>query len=458
MKQWFSRVSHMKLELQRKKLASLNSFLVKLITQWFTTILTDSRLWQSALFFDYLGFTDNNSAAEQSSSFQLDSNSVRLERSHSRGDNNGDGWKLQDFQLVKVLGKGCMGKVLLVRENASGHFFAMKSIHKKTIVNQREIEHSLSERHILTQLSLAKHPFLVHLYGCFQSPSELFYIFQYYPGGDLATQLAIFRNFSLDRVKFYAVEIILALEALHSFGVIYRDLKPENILLAEDGHIALTDFGLSKQLVDNVMAAANPVYEQSSDDCGQLSYCQKISGDLGLTRTFCGTAEYLAPEILLGLPYSIAVDWWSFGTLIYEMAVGITPFWCENPLEMYHKVVNHPLTFPTTMRESSDPQVNLFCDFLTKLLVRQPSQRLSLSAIKGHPWLLDAPWESFLTRSIEAPYHPDIKNPAHFLEEATEYFDEEFTKLPAQLTPMESLTASMQLPFRGFSYQPKNIT
>lgn len=437
-KNFFSKFSAVKTELKRTKLQSLCSSLSTLLSLWFSEILCTTDAWQSCEFYDFLGLSYNSAIEETPvtstslSAFAFDDSSVRLDTA------DGPRWQLNEFELIKVIGKGCMGKVLLVREKGTTNYYAMKSIHKKTIVNQREIEHSLSERHILTQLSLANHPFLVRMYGCFQSTSELFYLFKYYSGGDLAMQLAIYRNFSLDRVKFYAAEIILALEALHSFGVIYRDLKPENILLDKDGHVALTDFGLSKQLVDSVIAS-----EQSSD---------------GLTRTFCGTAEYLAPEILLGQAYSSAVDWWSFGTLIYEMIVGITPFWSENPMEMYHKIVNAPLVFPNEFLTSDNSEILLVKDFLSKLLTRNPSTRLSMEKVKRHAWLEDVNWRAYMDKAVQPPYVPQFPANNTLAKDSSDkafvYFDEEFTKLPAELTPMESLTASMQLPFKGFSYKP----
>jgi serine/threonine protein kinase len=306
----------------------------------------------------------------------------------------------------------------------------MKAIHKRTIVYQREIAHSLSERHILTQLSLWQHPFLVKLYGCFQNVSTLFYIFDYYPGGDLATQLSLFRFFGPERVRFYAAEIVLGLEALHQLGVVYRDLKPENLLLDSEGHLALTDFGLSKQLED--------IKTNVHIDNQRNSSSKQQEDGFSTTQTFCGTAEYLAPEILQGYPYTAAVDVWSFGTLLYEMALGITPFWADRNALMYQKILSAPLAFPPAFD-------TCLANLLSGMLRRDPAYRLSIRQVKMHPYFSPINFVALYEKRLPAPFKPQ---PSFC------YFEKEFTDLPARLTPMdEVLSTSMQLPFLGFSYK-----
>lgn len=203
---------------------------------------------------------------------------------------------LSDFELLRLLGEGCMGRVLLARSREDRHLFAIKAIPKEVVFLQREVEHTRSERDILVAVGASNHPFLVTLHSSFQNDLYLFLVLDYCPGGDLATQLAQKRTLSADVARFYAAEVVLGLDELHRRGIIYRDLKPENILLGRDGHVILTDFGLSKQ------------FSTSSQST---------------TKTFCGTAEYLAPEILQGFEYTYAVDWFSLGALLYEMMVGI---------------------------------------------------------------------------------------------------------------------------------------
>ncbi|KAI8330651.1 kinase-like domain-containing protein, partial [Chlamydoabsidia padenii] len=207
---------------------------------------------------------------------------------------------LDQFELLKVIGKGCMGKVLLVQSNDSKkQLYALKVISKQKVLQQNEVQHTKAERDILARLR--DQPFLIKLHHAFQSTTHLYFVLDYICGGDMATQMSLCLTFTKERTQFYAAEILLGLSILHSHGIIYRDLKPENILIGKDGHIVLTDFGLAK------------VFKmQDKRDLG-----------LPMTSTFCGTPEYLAPEILLGEHYSYAVDYWSLGTLIYEMLAGM---------------------------------------------------------------------------------------------------------------------------------------
>jgi serine/threonine protein kinase len=208
---------------------------------------------------------------------------------------------------------------MLVRKKDSGRVFAMKVLNKKTIIERNEVEHTKSEKAILMRLS---HPFLVQLHFSFQTPDKLYFIMDYVNGGELFFHLQKDRRFSVDRVRFYGAEIAAGIDHLHSQGVIYRDLKPENLLLSAEGHIIMTDFGLSKEGL------------LSSDD---------------RTATFCGTPEYLAPEILEAKGYGKAVDWWSYGTLLFEMLTGLPPFYSEDVQQMYNKIMTASLTFPEDM-------------------------------------------------------------------------------------------------------------
>ncbi len=194
----------------------------------------------------------------------------------------------KDFDLLKVVGKGSFGKVLQVRKKDTGRIYAMKILQKKDIVERQEVAHTLSERNVLIQ---ASSPFLVGLKFSFQTPDKLYLVLDYMNGGELFYQLQKETAFNEARAKFYTAELVLALEHLHKYNIVYRDLKPENILLDGNGHIALTDFGLCKE---------NVAFDET-------------------TNTFCGTAEYLAPEVLTGQGYGKPVDWWSLGILLYGM-------------------------------------------------------------------------------------------------------------------------------------------
>ena len=280
-----------------------------------------------------------------------------------------------DFELLKLVGKGSFGKVMQVRYKKTGEIFAMKVLSKAHILEHNEVEHTLAELHILQRLH---HPFLVNLHYSFQTDEQLYFVLDFVNGGELFFHLQREKRFSVERARFYGAEICLALEHLHNAGVVYRDLKPENLLLTVDGHICMTDFGLCKE--------------------GLKSPTDK-------TETFCGTPEYLAPEILLGNGYGKAVDWWSFGSLLYEMIVGLPPFYSADVQEMYQKIISDPLTF------------------------RDPEQRLAdPNVIKRHPFFSTIDWDLLFQKRVTPPYIPPVTDstdttqidPA-FLEEKPSY-------------------------------------
>ena len=211
----------------------------------------------------------------------------------------------------------CFG-FLLVRKKDTGEIYAMKILKKKALIAKHQVEHTNAERKILQQL---QHPFLMHLRYAFQTDAKLYFVLDYYRGGELFFHLKKKRRFSEAQAQIFVAEVAMALGHLHSLDVIYRDLKPENILLDHSGHICLTDFGLSKDL------------GPSNEDA----------------HTFCGTPEYLAPEIVMNLGHGKAVDWWSLGILLYELTVGIPPFYSQNVNEMYRKIQEAPLLFPPNL-------------------------------------------------------------------------------------------------------------
>ncbi|KAI8370155.1 kinase-like domain-containing protein, partial [Choanephora cucurbitarum] len=311
---------------------------------------------------------------------------------------------LDNLEMLKVLGKGCMGK----------------SIIKEHVVEQREITHTLDEQNILTKLSQVNHPFLTKLHLSFQDQHRLYLLTNYYCGGDLATHMAKLYNFTPECALFYAAEMIEGIGELHRLGILYRDLKPENILLTGDGHIILTDFGLSKWL-------------EETDDF--------------TTQTFCGTAEYLAPEILLGESYSFGIDHWSFGTILYEMIAGITPFWADNHADMYKRVLEDPLEFPSNLFDYET------AEFLSDILDRDPRTRLGangIDEIKKHVYFADISWDDIRQRRVQPPYLPPVKDEMDLTN-----FDQEFLTMSPALTPVSSeieLSDEMQGVFDNYSF------
>ncbi|KAI9792230.1 MAG: hypothetical protein M1835_008022 [Candelina submexicana] len=324
--------------------------------------------------------------------------------------------KIEDFDLLKVVGKGSFGKVMQVKKRDTHRIYALKTIRKAHIISRSEVAHTLAERSVLAQIN---NPFIVPLKFSFQSPEKLYLVLAFVNGGELFHHLQKEQRFDINRSRFYAAELLCALECLHGFNVIYRDLKPENILLDYSGHIALCDFGL----------------------------CKLDMKDEDRTNTFCGTPEYLAPELLLGQGYTKTVDWWTLGVLLYEMLTGLPPFYDENTNEMYRKILSEPLHFPS--EDIVPPQAK---SLLIKLLDRDPARRLGSNGaaeIKGHHFFTSIDWRKLLQRKYEPTFKPNVTDALD-----TANFDREFTsEAPADSYvdgPM--LSQTMQQQFAGWSY------
>ena len=283
--------------------------------------------------------------------------------------------KIEDFDLLKVVGKGSFGKVMQVKKNDTQRIYALKTIRKAHIISRSEVAHTLAERSVLAQIN---NPFIVPLKFTFQSPEKLYFVLAFVNGGELFHHLQKEQRFDINRSRFYTAELLCALECLHGFNVIYRDLKPENILLDYSGHIALCDFGL----------------------------CKLDMKDEDRTNTFCGTPEYLAPELLLGQGYTKTVDWWTLGVLLYEMLTGLPPFYDDNTNEMYRKILSEPLHFPGPEIVPSAAK-----DLLTRLLDRRPDKRLGAngaSEIKAHPFFNQVDWRKLVQRKYEPSFKPNV--------------------------------------------------
>lgn len=329
----------------------------------------------------------------------------------------------EDFEPLMCLGKGSYGTVLLVRQRGTGRLFAQKQFKKASItVHKKLIEQTKTERNILE--SVNRHPFIVNLYYAFQDHEKLYLILEYAQGGELFHHLAAERMFSEDVAAFYMAEMVLALDHLHrTVGVIYRDLKPENCLLDSEGHLLLTDFGLSKVALDE----DNPC------------------------RSFLGTIEYMAPEVIQGVEYGASVDWWSLGALGYDLLTGSPPFVGNNNAKIQEKILKSKLTLPYFL--SADAK-----DLLTRLLRKEPKKRLGsnmpkdLQTIKNHRFFRKINWKKLEARELEPPIIPLITDP-----ELAENFAQDFTELP--LSPVltkkgfdDFVSDTPTNPFGGFSY------
>ncbi|ODN03413.1 Ribosomal protein S6 kinase beta-1 [Orchesella cincta] len=329
-----------------------------------------------------------------------------------------------DFELRKVLGKGGYGKVFQVRKcngKDAGKIFAMKVLKKATIVrNQKDTAHTKAERNILEAV---KHPFIVDLKYAFQTGGKLYLIMEYLSGGELFMHLEREGIFLEDTACFYLSEIVLALEHLHKQGIIYRDLKPENILLDALGHVKLTDFGLCKEQI----------------------------GEGGVTHTFCGTIEYMAPEILMRVGHGKAVDWWSLGALTYDMLTGSPPFTAENRKKTIEKILKGKLNLPPYLTPDAR-------DLIRKLLKRQANQRLGYGVqdavpIRNHAFFKTCNWEDVGARRVEPPFKPALAS-----EDDASLFDSKFTKQPPIDSPDDTmLSESANMVFQGFTYVAPSV-
>ncbi|BFZ55083.1 Cytochrome c oxidase subunit 1 [Savitreella phatthalungensis] len=279
-----------------------------------------------------------------------------------------------DWNFISTLGTGTFGRVFLVQHKSdaspTGRFYAMKTLQKSEVVRLRQVEHMNNEREIL---QLVQHPFIVSLRTSFQSAHNLFMCLDYVPGGELFSHLRRAVKFQNDVTRFYAAEILLALEHLHAHDIIYRDLKPENILIDADGHIKITDFGFAKRIADR-------------------------------TWTLCGTPEYLAPEIIQSRGHGKAVDWWALGILIYEMLCGYPPFYDSSHIGIYEKILAGKIRWPSHL----EPQA---IDVISRLLNPDITKRLgnlSRAAIdvKDHPWFRYCRWDLLMTKAIRPPIVP----------------------------------------------------
>ncbi|XP_060139900.1 ribosomal protein S6 kinase alpha-2 isoform X3 [Globicephala melas] len=325
------------------------------------------------------------------------------------------------FELLKVLGQGSYGKVFLVRKvkgSDAGQLYAMKVL-KKATLKVRDRVRSKMERDILAEVN---HPFIVKLHYAFQTEGKLYLILDFLRGGDLFTRLSKEVMFTEEDVKFYLAELALALDHLHSLGIIYRDLKPENILLDEEGHIKITDFGLSKEAIDHDKRA----------------------------YSFCGTIEYMAPEVVNRRGHTQSADWWSFGVLMFEMLTGSLPFQGKDRKETMALILKAKLGMPQFLSVEAQ-------SLLRALFKRNPCNRLGagldgVEEIKRHPFFVTIDWNKLYRKEIKPPFKPAVGRP-----EDTFHFDPEFTARTPTDSPGVPPSANAHHLFRGFSFVASSL-
>ncbi|XP_067946415.1 protein kinase C iota type-like [Watersipora subatra] len=334
---------------------------------------------------------------------------------------------LKDFEMLRVIGRGSYAKVLLVEQKSSKRVYAMKVIKKELVNDDEDIDWVQTEKHVFETAS--NHPFLVGLHSCFQTPSRLFFVIEFVNGGDLMFHMQRQRRLPEDHARYYAAEICLGLNFLHEKGIIYRDLKLDNVLLDSEGHIKLTDYGMCKE-------GLNP-------------------GDK--TSTFCGTPNYIAPEMLRGEEYDFSVDWWALGVLMFEMLAGRSPFDivgnADNPDQntedyLFQVILEKTIRIPRSLSVKAG---SVLKGFLNKI----PDERLGchpqtgFADIQSHPFFRSIDWELLERRQTTPPYKPSVCN-----DRDLEHFDPQFTSEPVQLTPDDGDTIAKidQSEFEGFEY------
>ena len=310
---------------------------------------------------------------------------------------------------------------MLVRKKGEKeqNMYAMKVLKKAQVFAKNQVEHTKSERRILRDI---QHPFVVRLRFAFQSENKLYLVMDYYNGGSLFYHLRKCRRFDINRARFYAAQLCMAMSHLHECNIAYRDLKLENILMDSNGYIALTDFGLSKENVDVPDGA----------------------------KTFCGTAEYIAPELLRGLPYGKAVDWWGFGTLLFEMIQGRTPFFDRNRKKMFHNILHARVQFPPEFSKTAT-------DLLKCLLRRDPAKRLGsgpggAQEIMDHPFFASIDYTKLRNKKIMAPFVPHVSSAADTTHVAS-VFTREIPR-DSPVTHKLGATHRAHAHFEGFTYVP----
>ncbi|NXI45627.1 PKN2 kinase, partial [Galbula dea] len=326
---------------------------------------------------------------------------------------------LEDFHCIAVLGRGHFGKVLLAQYKATGKLYAIKALKKKDIIRRDEIDSLNCEKRIFEVVNSSGHPFLVNMFACFQTPHHACFVMEYTPGGDLMMRIHedVFPEYM---AQFYTACVVLGLQFLHEKKIVYRDLKLDNLLLDADGFVKIADFGL----------------------------CKEGIGFGDRTNTFCGTPEFLAPEVLTDVSYTRAVDWWGLGVLIYEMLVGEAPFPGDDEEEVFDSIVNDEVRYPRFLSSEA-------LSIIRKLLRKCPERRLGAGErdaeeIKIQTFFKGIDWDALFARTLKPPFVPTLRDPTDITN-----FDEEFTSQKPILTPPEEVvlpTCKEQTLFKDFDF------
>ncbi|KAJ7368327.1 kinase-like domain-containing protein [Mycena albidolilacea] len=373
---------------------------------------------------------------------------------------------LSDFRTVKVIGKGAFGEVRLVQKTDSGKVYAMKLLNKEAMLQKDQLAHVRAERDVLAE---SVSDWIVQLFYSFQDPIYLYLVMEFLPGGDLMTMLIKYDTFSEDVTRFYMAECVLAIEAVHQLGFIHRDIKPDNILIDKDGHVKLSDFGLStgfhKQHDSNyyqrLLESANG---QTPATGAQASRNSVMVNPINLTMTneqiqtwkanrrklaysTVGTPDYIAPEIFQQKGYGKECDWWSLGAIAFECLVGYPPFCSESTHDTYQKIMQwqYHLAFP------DDVHLSRQAEDLVRRLITSADRRMNIQEIKKHPFFYGVDWDTL--RSIDAPFVPHLRSLTD-----TSYFPVNELEQAPEDAPAVAGDAAKDLAFLGYTFKRFSIS
>ena len=323
---------------------------------------------------------------------------------------------LNDFKILKVLGRGTFGKVCLVQYKSTKKYYAMKIMKKNTILEHDQVSHTLLEKQILQNLN---YQFLVGMVFCFQTQERIYFVMNFIRGGELFNHLHKCKHFPEEETKFYCAIIGLALEYLHTHGIVYRDIKPDNILIDEDGYLKLADFGMAKMLKDQEKAFS-----------------------------LCGTPEYFAPEIITREGHNKSADWWSYGILLYEMLYGIPPFYSKNIEKMFELITKAEIKYPKKIQVSENAK-----DLISKLLIKDQDLRLGaeggFETIKKHPFFKGFDFKALEEKKIEAPSIPTLRGSIDVTNFDSKFTSEEIVTSEISPSTLEFIKSN-QVEFEDF--------
>jgi serine/threonine protein kinase len=366
-----------------------------------------------------------------------------------------------EFESIKIVGRGAFGEVRLVKMKGTGELFAMKKLKKSDILKKEQVTHVRAERDIMARTDdFNKNPWVVKLYFAFQDDDYLYLIMQYVPGGDLMNLLIKFDTFTEDMARYYIAQTVLAIESIHKMDYIHRDIKPDNLLIDANGRIKLSDFGLCTGLETTKFAmlyktlSGQPTQLRREDMIKSVSRDERSASWKAKCRVMAystvGTPDYISPEVFMQKGYAQECDWWSVGCILYEMLVGYPPFCSETPAETYRKVMNwrDALVFP------SDVQISPEARDLIRRLLCQVNDRATTDEIKRHPFFKGLDWNTI--QETKAPYIPRIDSPTD-TRNFDEFDDDEEANDPLHEAPKRKRVwrpfDSNNIHFIGYTYK-----